>query len=169
MNYCSRFAIQYKFVTNIGCLICVHSIGVYGTVMICNSKKLTGQYFDVCDVFISIYIAGHHRLPSFIYLCHVLDDVISYCVHYILCLDAAAESTDFHIIFLSDETEDCSAGNATSSELVRRMREVIQMQSQTEPTINIGTITLPNVYITTCIYKLKKHSCLAGRYLKTNQ
>ena len=93
----------------------------------------------------------------------------SHTVFTTLCLDAAAESTDFHIIYLSDEPEDCSAGNATSSELVRRMREVIQMQSQPEPTINIGTITLPHMYITTCIYKLKKHSCLAGRYLKTNQ
>mgnify|MGYP001797254836 CR=1 FL=1 len=77
----------------------------------------------------------------------------SHTVFTTLCL-GAAESTDFHIIFLSDEPEDCSAGNATSSELVRRMREVAQMQSQTEPTINIGTITLPNMHITTCIYEL---------------
>ena len=99
--------------------------------------------------FTSQAIIDFHR--SFI--CATFSMMSSLCSLHTLCLEAAAESTaDFHIIFLSDEPEDCSAGNATSSELVRRMREVIQMQSQTEPTINIGTITLPNMYITTCIY-----------------
>ena len=104
------------------------------------------HYFE----FTSQAIIDFHR--SFI---SAMFSISSRTVFTTLCLDAAPESTDFHIIFLSDETEDCSAGNATSSELVRRMREVIQMQSQPEPTINIGTITLPHMHITTCTYELK--------------
>ena len=101
--------------------------------------------------FTSRAIIDFHR--SFI--CAMFSMMSSLCSLHTLCLEAAAESTDFHIIFVSDEPEDCSGGNVTSSALVSRTREVAQMQSQTEPTINIGTITLPYMYITTCIYQFK--------------